>query len=427
MDSLTIVYIVILAILLVCSAFFSMSETAFTSASPVRLKKMAKDGDRRAEKAVAILEDYDKLLSTILIGNTLVTIAATPIAPLVFALLLGEATGSVVSTVVMTVLVLIFGEITPKTLAKRRPERYALRVVSVLRGLEVLFSPFTWLFGKLTAYLTRRTAGDEDSSVMTEDELEVMIDEIEGGGGIEKDEGELIKSAMRFDDTPVSDVFTPRVDVVAMDIRTSLEDAGRVFSDSGFSRIPVYNGSIDNIVGVVHAKEYYSRRLAGERFELKDITSPMKYVPETMSIDDVFNDFQKTKVHMAVVLDSYGGTMGIVTLEDILEELVGEIWDESDDIQQDIVEQSDGTWIVKGTSNIFDAMEALGEEFDPGEYDDNSVSGYVIYRLNRPPVRGDVVEVGNVRIVVNSVKGRRAVECLFIRTGPAQAESEEEE
>lgn len=426
MDPLTIVYIVILALLLVCSSFFSMSETAFTSASIVRLKTMAKDGDRGAEKAVAVLEDYDRLLTTILIGNNLVNIAATTIAALFFVLLLGEATGSVVSTVVMTILVLTFGEITPKTLAKRHPERYAVRIVGVLHGLEVLLSPVSWVFGKLTDRLSRK-AGEEDAVMMTEDELEVMIDEIEGDGVIEKAKGDLIKSAMRFDDTTVSEVFMPRVDVVAMDVATPPEEAGRVFSESGFSRIPVYNGSIDNIVGVVNAKEFYSRRLAGEDFSLSDIANPVKYVPETMSIDAVFRDFQKTKVHMAVVLDSYGGTMGIVTMEDILEELVGEIWDESDDVQQDIVEQSDGTWVVKGMSSIFDAMEAVGRDFDPGEYDDHSVSGYVIYRLNRPPVRGDVVEVGDVRIVVNAVKGRRAVECLFVRTPAAQDGSGEPE
>lgn len=424
-DTLTIIYIVFIALLIVCSGFFSMSETAFTSASPVRLKKMSKDGNKKAARAVAILEDYDKFLTTILIGNNLVNIAATTLSTLVFAVLLGEATGSIASTVVMTLVVLTFGEITPKTLAKRNPERYVLRVVGVVRAVEIILSPLSWIFGKLTKYIGSRVEGA--ASTMTEDELEVMIDEIEGDGVIEKSEGELIKSAMRFDDTPVSEVYVPRMDVVAIDVKSSEEDLGRLFSDTGFSRIPVFDTSIDNIVGVVYAKEYFSRRFNGEHFTLKELTKPVKYVPETMSIATIFNDFQKTKIHMAVVLDSYGGTMGIVTLEDILENLVGEIWDESDDIQQDVVPQSDGTWLVKGTANIYDVMEKIGAEFDPGEYDDYSVMGYVFYRLNRAPMRGDKVRSGGVDISVKTVKGRRAIECVFAKNGEVQSSEESEE
>ncbi|MDO5861863.1 MAG: hemolysin family protein [Thermoplasmata archaeon] len=420
MDPLTIAYIVIIALLLVCSAFFSMSETAFTSASQVRLKKMAKDGDKKAEKAVMILENYDKFLTTILIGNNLVNIAATTLATLVFAVLLGEATGSVASTVVMTLLVLTFGEITPKTLAKRHPEKYVLKIVGVVYAIEVVFTPLSWLFGKLTAFIGKR-AGGEEAVTMTEDELEVMIDEIQDDGVIEKVEGELIKSAIRFDDTPVSEVYVPRMDVVAMDVRSTVQEAGRIFSDTGFSRVPVFDGSIDNIVGVVYAKEFYSRSFNNEDFAVKDIAKPVKYVPETMSIAAIFNDFQKTKVHIAVVLDSYGGTMGIVTLEDILEELVGDIWDESDDIQPDVSPQQDGSWLVKGTANIYDAMEKVGGDFDPGEYEDYSVMGYVFYRLNRAPVRGDTVHVGGVDITVKSVKGRRAVECVFFKRQEAHS------
>ncbi len=425
-DTLTIIYILLIALLVVCSAFFSMSETAFTSASQVRLKKLARDGDKRAERAVAILEDYDKFLTTILIGNNLVNIAATTIATLTFAILLGEATGSVVSTVVMTLLILTFGEITPKTLAKRSPEKYVLRIVGIVRALEALFSPLSWLFGKLTHYIGEK-AGGEVNNTMTEDELEVMIDEIEGDGVIEKTEGELIKSAMRFDDTPVSEVYVPRMDVVAIDVGSSAEDLGRLITETGFSRIPVYEGSIDNIVGVAYAKEFFSRRFNGETFTLKEITKTIKYVPETMSIATIFNDFQKTKIHIAVVLDSYGGTMGIVTLEDILENLVGEIWDESDDIEQEIVTQADGTWLVKGKANIYDIMEKIGQEFDPGDYEDYSVMGYVFYRLNRAPVRGDKIRCGGVDITVKTVKGRRAVECVFVDNGTAHHSGESSE
>ncbi len=424
-DPLTIAYIVIIALLLVCSAFFSMSETAFTSASQVRLKKLAKDGDKNADRALRILGNYDKFLTTILIGNNLVNIAATSIATILFAMLLGEATGSLASTVIMTLVVLTFGEITPKTLAKRRPERIVLRIVGIVNAIEVVFSPLSWLFGKLTGYIGRKTGG-EDSSTMTEDELEVMIDEIEGDGVIEKTEGDLIKSAIRFDDTPVSEVYVPRMDIVGIEITSSPDDLGRLISRTGFSRIPVYDKSIDNIVGVVYAKEFFTRKFNGDSVVIKDLMKPVRYVPETMSIAAILSDFQKTKVHMAIVLDSYGGTMGIVTIEDILEELVGEIWDESDDIQQDLVRLPDGTWSVKGTANIFNVMEDLGVDFDPGEYEDYSVTGYIFYRLNRAPVRGDTVDAGRVRMTVKTVKGRRAVECLFAVSDPPQEETSED-
>ncbi len=425
-DTLIIAYVVIIAFLVACSSFFSMSETAFTSASLVRLKKMAKDGDIRAGRAVQILEDYDSFLTTILIGNNLVNIAATSLATLVFATLLGEATGSLASTVVMTLVILTFGEITPKTLAKRRPEKYVLKIVGIVHVIEILLKPLSWLFGKLTKAIGSRFGGD-DAAMMTEDELEVMIDEIEGEGVIEKTEGDLIKSAIRFDDTPVSEVYVPRMDVIAVDVRSTVNEVGRVLADTGFSRVPVYNENIDNVVGVVYAKEFHTRMFNGEEFTMKELTRPIRYVPETMSIAAVFNDFQKSKIHMAVVLDSYGGTMGIITLEDILEELVGDIWDESDEVQLDYIPQPDGSWIVKGNANIYDVMEKIGHEFEPGDYEDYSVMGYVFYRLNRAPMKGDIITCGDVDIAVRTVKGRRAVECTFTEVVKKPVQSDDSE
>ena len=427
MEPITIAYIAIIAVLLVCSAFFSMSETAFTSANQVRLKKMAKDGDKRAEKTLRILEDYDKFLTTILIGNNLVNIGASSLATTTIAILLiwmNDSTVSLVSTVVMTIIVLICGEITPKTLAKRNPEKYALKVCGVVSAVEKIFSPVSWLFTKFTNAIGNKVGASE--STMTEDELEVMIDEIEDGGVLEESESRLIKSAIRFDDTQVGEVFVPRVDIVGIDAEATNEELRIKFNSTGYSRIPVYDGSIDNIIGVVYSKDFFSALFSTNDFTIRSIMKPMKYVPETMSIADILSDFQKSKVHMAVVLDSYGGTMGIVTLEDILEELVGDIWDESDDIQLDVTPVGENVYKVKGDANIFDVMEKLGVEFDPGDYDDYSVTGYVFYRLDRSPLRGDTVDVGNVRIKVTAVKGRRATECEF-EVLPQEEPSESEE
>lgn len=419
---MTIVYAAAIIILIICSAFFSMSETAFTSVNTIRLKKMANDGDVRAEKTLRILSDYDKFLTTILVGNNLVNIAGTSIATLMFSILLGAETGALTSTVFMTVAVLMFGEITPKSIAKSRAEAVCIRICGIIAVLEVLFSPISWLFRKLTTFINRKHT---DNDTMTEDELEVMIDEIESDGVIDKDESELIKSAMRFDDVQVSEVYIPRMDIVAIDVSSSTEDLGHLFASSGYSRIPVYEKSIDNIIGVAYAKEFYTDSFMDMKFTIRDITKPVKYVPETMSIATIMKDFQKSKIHMAVILDSYGGTMGIVTMEDLLEELVGDIWDESDEVQQDIVRIDEETFQAKGVANIYNVMEDMGLDFEPEEYEDYSVTGYIVYKLGRGPVRGDIVDLPNVTITVKSVKGRRVTECVF-KKKPTQEEPAEE-
>ena len=408
---LTIVYAVIIALLIGCSAFFSMSETAFTSANTVRLKKMAKDGDRKAENAVRIIEDYDKFLTTILVGNNLVNIAGTSLATLVFSILLGAETGALASTVIMTIVILIFGEVTPKSLAKKNPEKICIKVCGIIRMLEIVLSPVSWLFTKLTSAIGK----DVDTATMTEDELEVMIEEIEEEGVLEKRESDLIKSAIRFDDIQVSEVYVPRMDIIAVDVSENGKVLGETFSTSGFSRLPIYDGTIDNIIGVVYAKEFYTHIFKGEEPPIKSLVKPVKYFPETTSIATVLADFQKSKIHMAVVLDSFGGTMGIVTMEDLLEELVGDIWDESDEVQQDMTAMEDGRYNVKGTANIHDVMERMGLDFDPEEYEDYSVTGYIFYKLGRAPLRGDVVTLENVEIKVASVKGRRVTESVFMK------------
>lgn len=426
MDQSVFAYIAIIAVLTVFSAFFSMSETAFTSVNQVRLKKLSKDGDKKAERTLRILENYDKFLTTILIGNNLVNIGASSLATTMFTLIMvGAASSSVsvTSTVVMTIVVLICGEITPKTIAKKNPEKCAMKVCTVIYYIEIVLSPLSWVFTRLTAAINKNS---EESPTMTEDELKVMIDEIEDDGVIEESEGKLIKSAIAFDDTQVGEIFVPRVDVVGVRSDSTVEEVGKKFSESGFSRLPVYRDSIDDIIGVIYAKEYYSDLFTKKPFGLADITRPVKFVPETMSIATVLNDFQKSKIHMAVVMDSYGGTMGIITLEDILEELVGDIWDESDTIQQDVVPAGEDRYIIKGDANIFDVMETIGVDFDPEDYEDYSVTGYVMYKLGRYPLKGDRISTANTDITVRSVKGRRATECVFEVRRPQEESSEED-
>jgi len=409
MDGVILVYILSIAVLIICSAFFSMSETAFTSVSDIKLKKMANEGNRKAKRTLDILENYDKFLTTILIGNNLVNIAGTSIATAMFAILLGMETGAVATTVVMTLLLLVFGEITPKSYAKKNPEGVCILFCSLIYWIMKLFTPLSWLFLRLTKLI-----GSNDEPAITEDELEVMIDEIQSDGVLEKSESELIKNAMRLDDITVSEVYVHRVDIVAIDVDESIEELGKLFVTSGFSRIPVFDDTIDNIIGVVYSKNYFTNTHQGIKFSIRDILMPVKYIPETVSVANALSELQKSKIHLAVVLDSYGGTRGIITLEDLIEELVGEIWDESDPVQQDVSAAAGGRYLVKGMADLDTVMERVGIYIDRDGYDEPSMTGFIMHKLQRAPTKGDVVELDNATITVKAVKGHRVLECYLV-------------
>ena len=417
---LTIIYACLIVLLVICSAFFSLTETAFTGANRVRLKKMSNDGDKRADKALEMLEDYDKFLTTNLIGVNVVNIASSTIATVMFVAIFGDL-GSVVNIVVMTLVSLTFCEIIPKSVAKKSPEKWCVKTCKSFGVLLKVLSPVSWLFTKLT-----KAIGEEESSTMSDEELEVLIDECEDDGVLKGNESELIKSAIRFDDVQVGELCIPRMDIPAVSTDATPKELADLISESGFSRIPVYSGTIDDIVGVVYAKEYFTRDHRGEPCAIEDLMKPVKYVPESMKASELLNDFQRTKVHMAVVLDSYGGTIGIITLEDVLEALVGEIWDESDEVLEDIVANVDGSLTVKGSASVYDVMDALGRDFSLGGYEEQTITGYIMFRTGRSPVVGDTVDSDGVTIRVLSVEGHRVRECRVMdhRAPPdEQAES----
>ena len=419
-ETLVIASSVALLLLIVLSAFFSASETAYTSVSRIRLKNLVNDGNRKAEKALKLSEEYEKLLTTILVGNNLVNILASSICTWLFAAFFGDWS-VIAATLFMLLILLTFGEITPKTLAKRNPEKVAMFFARPLSVFMIAFSPISLCFRALSGSLTYE---DEDEQpTLTEEELSVMVDEIEGEGVLEKSESELIKSAIEFDDKQVSEILTPRVDVVAVDKTATMDDLKSILLTSGFSRIPVYDGTIDRIIGVVYAKDFYSRYFEHANMKMEDLMRPVKFIPETTTVARALTEIQKSMVQMIIVVDSYGGTVGIVSMEDILEELVGEIWDESDEVQYSIVRESDGSYAVLGEANIFDMMEEIGVEFDTGGYDDHTVGGYMQYRLNRIPVKGDRVENDEVKMIVRSVRNRRVkMVQVTVKREPSQKE-----
>ena len=406
--------IIALVFLVACSAFFSASETAFSSLNQIRLKSRAEDGDASAARVLAMAENYDKLLSTILIGNNIVNIAAASIGTILFTRALGAERGATMSTIVLTIVVLIFGEVTPKSLAKEMPETVATAVSPMLNLLMILFTPLTWLFSQWKRLLGHFVHSTEEDTI-TEGELMTMVSEAENDGELTDRESELIRSAIEFDDVEVEEILTPRVDVVAVEDNTSLDEVAQTFAESGYSRLPVYHDTIDNIIGVVHEKDFYLARLKKET-SLEELVKPTLYTTGSTQISQLLRTLREQHHHLAVVVDEYGGTEGIITLEDILEELVGEIWDEHDEATEDFHKQSDGSWIVLGSASVDDLFETLGLPEDE-DIDSNTVNGLVQEKTCHLPKVGDRFTLGSYDGVVTRTAKRRVTE---VRLTPAE-------
>ena len=409
---------VTLVILVAFSAFFSASETAFSSLNQIRLKSRADDGDRTAARVLAMSEQYDKLLSTILIGNNIVNIAAASIGTIIFTKMLGAERGATVSTMVLTIVVLIFGEVTPKSLAKEMPETIATAVAPVLSLLMLVLTPLTWLFSQWKRLLNHFVHSSE-SDTITEGELMTMVSEAENDGELTDRESELIRSAIEFDDVEVEEILTPRVDVVAVADDISLEELAQTFAESGYSRLPVYHGTIDNIIGVVHEKDFYIARLK-KATKIEDLVAPTLYTTGSTQISQLLRTLREQHHHMAVVVDEYGGTEGIITLEDSLEELVGEIWDEHDEVTEDFRKQSDGSWLVSGSASVDDLFETLDLPEDE-DIDSNTVNGLVQEKTCHLPKVGDHFSLGEYDGVVTRTARRRVTEVRLTPTDPAAA------
>lgn len=415
MDGDSIIQIIILAILILCSAYFSATETAFSSMNRIRMKTMA-ESNKRAALALKLSDNYDKLLSTILVGNNLVNIGATALATTLFVRYFHDA-GATLSTIVMTVAVLIFGEVSPKSLAKDSPERFAMFSAPMMRVLMFILTPINAFFSGWKKMLSRIFKSPEDPGI-TEEELLTLVDEAESEGGIDANEGELLRSAIEFYDIDAADILIPRVDVEAVDIEDSREDIRKVFTESGFSRLPVYRDSIDNIVGILNQKNFYDPRNENKTLE-EIITTPLFVTPGIKTFQ-LFSLLQKSRSHMAVVVDEYGGTEGIVTLEDILEELVGEIWDEHDEVVEEIVTIGDNEYKALCTADLEDLFELLGIDEEP-EFP--TVSGWVINHFGRIPDTGDQFTYKNLTVVATKCEGPRVLEVRITRT-PAEPEEE---
>lgn len=420
MDSSLIGMTVAIVILVMCSAYFSATETAFTSLNTIRMKTWAENGDKRAARALALEQDYDKLLSSILIGNNIVNITATTISTLLFTKIF-VTYGATISTVVITIVVLIFGEISPKSVAKEFPERFAMFSAPILRVIILVLTPLNFLFSMWKKLLSKifKPSGDDG---ITEEELMGIVDQAESEGGLDAHEGDLIRASIEFNELDVSDILTPRVDLVAVDEEATMQEVGALFVENGYSRLPIYHETIDNIIGVVHQKDFYKARVRGED-RLAMIKSPVVYTTPNTKIFKLLRILQMNKVHMAVVVDEYGGTEGIVTLEDILEELVGEIWDEHDEVTEFLHKQPDGSYNIDCTTDLDDMYDLFEIK---GECEASTVSGWVLEQIDRIPKQGDHFIAEGLEVTVTAVDNRRVME-INVKPAPQEkAESDDE-
>ncbi len=395
--------LIIIACCLVISAFFSASEMAFSSLNKVRLKSMAEQGNSKAQLALQMVDRYDDLLSTILVGNNVVNILCSSMATVLFIGLLGDVQGPGAATVVTTIVVLIFGEISPKSIAKESPEAFAMATAPILNVIVKLFVPINFLFGLWKKLLSKLIKSSGDQAV-TEAELLTYIDEVEQGGTIDEQERDLIRSAIGFTDLEVQDIFTPRIEIVSISTDMSNDEIENVFMDSGYSRLPIHDGDIDKIVGTLYQKDFYRLVIHGKQ-DLKDVIRPALFTSKYKLIGDLLKQLQHEQQHLAIVIDEYGCTAGLATMEDILEEIVGDIWDEYDVISDDIQPQEDGTYLVEGTCNVEELFDFLGQK---REFDVTTVNGWMMDVLGRIPAVGDNVKEDGFTVTVTKSNGRRA-------------------
>lgn len=408
-----------MVICIILSGYFSATETAFSSLNKTRIKYMAEKGSKRAKRTLQLADNYDKLIATILIGNNIVNITTASIGTLLFVDLMGQELGATVSTVVVTIVVLIFGEITPKSIAKDYPERFALFSAPMIGALLWLFTPLNFLFSlwkKLVALLFH---SDEEDK-MSQEELLLLLEEVEQEGAIDKSEGTLLRNAVEFGDLEVQSILTHRVDLEAVEVNATKEEIAAKFTETRFSRLLVYEETIDKIVGVLHLKDFYDGMGINPK-PLREIMTPPLFIHQTEKLDDLLQLLKSSKSHIAVVIDEYGGTLGIVTMEDILEELVGEIWDEHDEVEEPFRQLSENTYLVDCTVTLDDFCDFFDVKSDSESV---SLGGWIMDQMQRIPEKGDQFTYENLTITATEIDDHR-IEWVTVEVAPKEENEEE--
>ncbi len=417
--------ILVLVVLVLLSAFFSASETSISTVNRIRMRNYADDGNKKAQKVLHMADHYDKTLSTILVGNNIVNIAFASLSTMLFTSWFGVS-GVGIATIVATVVVLIFGEILPKSLAKEYADSFALMISYPLYWIMVILTPIVFIFIGIKQVIMRIFKPQKKQVSVTEEELKYIIEEIEDEGVLEQQESELVRSALDFDEVTADEILTPRVDVVSIEVNEPLESIKDIFVNEHYSRIPVYEDSIDNIIGVLYSKDFFTAYIKGTEFSIREMLQGVIFIPPKKKISELFTELQKSKSHLAVVTDQYGGNMGIVTLEDILEELVGEIWDEYDEEEREFVQLDENTFEISGDLRVSELIEELKIDGLEIETSSNSAGGWALESFGHIPEAGESFLCEVLKVTVKEVVENRIIR-LTIQVLPPQREKKNDE
>lgn len=414
-------------LLIIMSAFFSATETAFSSVNKIRLKHEASNGNKKAARALKIAENFDKTLTTILVGNNIVNILSTSLGTVICTELFG-AKGVGIATAAMTVLILIFGEIMPKSLAKENAEKFALSFGGLLNVFIVVLTPVTFIFRGLKNLVSKLFKSGSDAPSVTEDELKYIIDEIEEEGVLEEQESDLVRSALEFDDKNVSEVLIPRVRITAVEKNDSLEHIRELFFTEQYSRMPVYEKNIDNIIGFIHERDFFKLTVSDEHAEgIESIIHEVIYITEFQTVSEVLARMQKEKIHMAIIKDQYGGTYGMVTMEDLIEELLGEIYDETDEEDHSFIKISDNEYDAAADFNLREFEEKLGLPEDTIKSESYTLGGWALELFGRIPQAGDEVKDGVFTLKVLEAEENRIIRLKITVDKPDESENKDSE
>ena len=416
--------LIAIILLVLASGFFSSTETAYSCANKIKLRSWASAGDKKAAKVLRLAEEnYDKLITTILVGNNIVNLTAATLSSIFFIMVLNNASySSVVSTAFITVSVLIFGEITPKFMAKSSPEKFATAYYPIIAFFYYVFYPFNFVFGGWK-WLIGKIFRLKSDDVITEEEIMTVVEEAEEDGTLREEETKLIRSVIEFDDVEVGDILVPRVNIVAIDVTTPFDEIKDIFDKEGYSRIPVYRDSIDTIIGTIHEKDFFVSYLKGDT-KIDDILQSAFYTTEHVKISFLLKQLQKSKIHIAIVLDEYGGTLGLVTMEDILEELVGEIYDEHDEVINFFKQTGENTYLVDGNAPLSDLFEYFSLDDEENKFDASTVSGWIIETLGEIPPVGRKFDFLNLTVEVVKSNVKKVLQAK-ITVNPIAEETEE--
>lgn len=416
---------IVIAILVLLSAFFSATETAFSFVNKIRIQHSVDNGNKKAKNALYVIENFDNALTTILICNNIVNLSCSSIATVLCLHLFGDM-GSAIATGATTLLVLTFGEVIPKCLAKEHCDSFTLKTAGLLRVLMFILKPFVFVFLKLKSLALKIAGGSEDSPSVTENELKYIVESIEEEGVLEESESEMVRSALDFDEKTAEEILTPRVDVTFINISDSQEKIKDIIIENRYSRIPVYEETVDHIVGILHTRDYLESLADGKAPDLRDIMQTPYFVFRTQQLSKILNAFKRTKIHLAIVTDEYGGTLGIVTMEDLLEEIVGEIWDEDEEIEHNYYKIGKGEFLVNGDIELDDLLALFDMDEDAIESDSVTVGGFILEHAGTIPHKRQSIEADGFRFTVMEVKNQRIIRVVVKKLDTESEEQTEE-